>query len=66
MLFLAVALIQSALTPAIHRYFFANVPQVLIMFWHDFGWGGGGGVIVTMFTRYAIVDRLRADVRVKC
>ena len=62
---LAVASIPCALTQAIHRYFFADVPWVLIMFRHDFGWEGGGA-IVTMFTRYAIVDRLRADVRVKC
>ncbi len=45
-------------------FFFANLPQVLIMFWHNYGWGGGGGTIVTMFTRYPIVDRLHVDVRV--
>ena len=24
-------------------FFFVDATHVLIMFWHDFGWGGGGG-----------------------
>ncbi len=39
---------QCALTPAIHQYFFADASQVFIMFWHDFG-QGGGSTIFAMF-----------------
>jgi hypothetical protein len=33
---------RCALTPAVRRFFFANAPHVLIMFWHDFGRREGG------------------------
>ena len=28
---------RCELTPGVHRYFFADAPHVLIMFWHDIG-----------------------------
>ncbi len=27
---------------------FADVTRVLVMFWHDFGWGGGGGIVARL------------------
>ena len=38
----AVASNQCPLTPAVRRYFFANVFLVLVMFWHNFGQERGG------------------------
>ncbi len=37
--YLAVVSNRCALTPAVRQ--FAGAPHVLIMFWHDFGRGGG-------------------------
>jgi hypothetical protein len=48
---LAVASNQCALIPAVRRYIFAYASPVLVMFWHDFG--QGGGAMVTMFPRGA-------------
>ncbi len=47
--FLAIALKQCTLTPAICWYFFANALLVLIMFCHEFVLGGGSAM-VAMFT----------------
>jgi hypothetical protein len=42
----AVASNQRSLTPVIRRYFFSDAARGLIMFWHDFGRGGGARAIV--------------------
>jgi hypothetical protein len=39
--YLAVVSDRCALTPAVRQYFFRQCPPCLIMFWHDFGRGGG-------------------------
>ncbi len=60
--FMAIALKWPTLnTTAICWYFFADVPQELIMFWHDFVQGGGAPLLPCL---RGTLDRFQVDASV--